>query len=88
LRAVRVRGALPVVGVAELRARDGDVCGICWDVIDFDLVFPDRGAAVVDHAVALCLGGSDHPDNLHLAHNWCNSVKGASEREDPRRRIA
>ena len=32
--------------------------------------------ATVDHIVPKSKGGSDHPDNLQLAHARCNKIKG------------
>jgi len=44
------------------------------------LVYPDLFRASVDHIVPYAIGGSHEPDNLQLAHLWCNLVK--SKRAD------
>lgn len=58
--------------------RDEWVCQLCGDPVDADLPSSDLWAATLDHIV--CRSWSDDPDhspeNLRLAHRWCNSVRG------------
>lgn len=46
------------------------ICGICLRPIDV----PET--ATVDHIVPLAVGGSNHRDNVQLAHAKCNRRKG------------
>lgn len=63
-----------------MRNRDGDVCQICQDAqgpIQWDLPSGPKGhpsglGPSIDHIIPKALGGTDHPDNLHLAHWVCN----------------
>jgi len=49
--------------------RDGNVCGLCGgDVAPEDIH--------IDHIWPRSLGGSNHPDNLQVAHSSCNMSKG------------
>lgn len=51
--------------------RNTHFCGICRNPID------SIDEATVDHIVPLARGGSNRFDNLQLAHERCNSEKGA-----------
>lgn len=53
-----------------------DYCGICGQLVDKSLRFPDPMSATVDHIIPVAKGG--HPtnlNNLQLAHLYCNRVK-------------
>ncbi|MFC7330808.1 MULTISPECIES: HNH endonuclease [Nocardiopsidaceae] len=58
--------------------RDGWICQLCSEPVDPDLPYLDNWAASLDHIV--CQAWTDEPDhspeNLRLAHRWCNSVRG------------
>lgn len=58
--------------------RDGWTCQLCFEPVDPDLHYLDNWAASLDHIV--CRAWTDRPDhspdNLRLAHRWCNSVRG------------
>lgn len=60
----------------ELAARDGFDCGLCGEFVDMDL---SRAASImcasVDHIIPRSLGGTHEPENLQLAHLYCNQVK-------------
>ena len=56
-----------------LLARDGPLCGICHAAF----VESDWADVHVDHIAPLARGGTNHPDNLQLAHAACNIRKGA-----------
>jgi 5-methylcytosine-specific restriction endonuclease McrA len=60
-----------------LRERDGDLCQLCLDPIDFELPTSDPLSRSVDHVVPVRAGGTDDPGNLWLAHIDCNRKKGA-----------
>ena len=52
--------------------RDGWVCQLCGDPIDFDAsAHADR--ASLDHIVPQSRGGSHDPSNLRMAHVGCNA---------------
>ncbi len=62
--------------VAELAERDGTLCTICGDEVDMTLRRKDSVfCASIDHRIPRALGGTDDPENLALAHFWCNAVK-------------
>ncbi|HEM4211796.1 TPA: HNH endonuclease [Streptococcus suis] len=51
-------------------------CGICGQLVDKKLKYPNPMCAVIDHVVPLAKGG--HPsliENLQLAHMSCNRIK-------------
>jgi 5-methylcytosine-specific restriction endonuclease McrA len=58
--------------------RDGWICQLCFEPVDPNLPHLDNWAATLDHIV--CRAWTDEPDhspeNLRLAHRWCNSVRG------------
>jgi 5-methylcytosine-specific restriction endonuclease McrA len=56
-------------------ASDG-TCGICGDVVDPDLKWPDPMSPSRDHIVPLVAGGPNSMDNIQLAHLRCNLRKG------------
>lgn len=55
--------------------RDGWLCQICGEEIDRDLVYPNPGAATVDHRIPISLGGRHIYENVQCAHLGCNSRK-------------
>lgn len=63
------------ISTTELADRDGVDCGICGETVDMSLVFPDLFRASVDHVVPFAQCGTHDPNNLQLAHLWCNLVK-------------
>lgn len=75
-RNARVCGRCPRQSVGYkwriLRARDGDSCHLCDDVIDFSLKRPEPLSRSVDHIVPVSQGGSPDVENLRLAHLLCN----------------
>lgn len=54
--------------------RDGWRCGLCGDPVTAGLDYTDLWSATLDHIEPRSKGGSDAPENLQLAHRWCNSV--------------
>lgn len=55
--------------IATIRARDGDLCFFCLEVVK-----PEHESE--DHIVAKTFGGPNHIANLVLAHRTCNSRAG------------
>lgn len=61
--------------------RDGWTCQICTEPVDRDLMTTDPGgnwAPSLDHIEpqSWALIPDHSPENLRLAHRWCNSVRG------------
>lgn len=58
--------------------RDGWICQLCLDPVDPSLHYLDNKAATLDHIK--CRAWTEEPDhspeNLRLAHRWCNSWRG------------
>jgi 5-methylcytosine-specific restriction endonuclease McrA len=63
------------MSVKQLAARDGAQCKICFTEVDMTLRAPDPGTPSVDHKLAKSRGGGNEPENLQLAHLWCNTKK-------------
>lgn len=63
------------MSASQLAVRDGFDCTICGDPVDMELRHPEMFRASVDHVIPYSLGGSHDPENLALAHLWCNQVK-------------
>ena len=61
--------------VAELRARDGDACGICGGAVEAGRRHPDPMSPSVDHVIPWSRGGANEPGNCQLAHLVCNLRK-------------
>jgi HNH endonuclease len=60
----------------QLAERDGTDCGICGQLVDMTLRKSESGmCASVDHILPRALGGTHDPENLQLAHLYCNQVK-------------
>ena len=57
--------------------RDRWICQLCGDPVDRDLPPSDPWAATLDHVEcqAWVLVPDHSPENLRLAHRWCNSVR-------------
>lgn len=52
------------------------VCGICGAPVDPAYKAPHPLSATVDHIIPVSKGGHpSSPDNLQLAHRWCNRWK-------------
>ena len=59
-----------------LFARDGWVCQICSEPVDYSADPQSDWYPTLDHIVPRSHGGSDDESNLRTAHRWCNSVRG------------
>ncbi len=60
----------------EIYERDKWVCGICGEVVDRELKYPDLLSPSLDHVLPLSKGGAHTRENCQLAHFICNSRKG------------
>lgn len=58
--------------------RDGWTCQICMEPVDPDTPSGDLWSATLDHIIpqSRSLIPDHSPENLRLAHLWCNSVRG------------
>lgn len=72
------RFRIPLPERLAIYERDGWVCQLCFEPVDPDLPPSNTWSATLDHIV--CQSWSEEPDhspeNLRLAHRWCNSVRG------------
>lgn len=75
-RAFGYRGTFARVG-KFLRKRDGDLCQLCLQFIDFGLPIRAPMSRSVDHVIPQAAGGTDDLKNLWLSHLICNMKKGA-----------
>lgn len=65
----------PVVRAA-IYERDRWLCQICYEPVDANAHYLDDWAPSLDHIVPQSKGGGHEPENLRLAHRWCNAVRG------------
>jgi len=68
----------PLVRLA-IYDRDLWICQLCDEGVDRDLMTLDPSgdwAPTLDHIIPQSKGGTHEPENLRLAHRWCNSVRG------------
>lgn len=71
-RTAQERAAL----VLLLRRRDGDLCQLCLEPLDFAVTQSHPDSEEVGHIVPFSLGGDCHIDNARLAHRGCNQSRG------------
>ena len=74
-------GGLTVRGYearALVRARDGDACHLCGDLVHEGLEQRDPRQATLDHLTERAAGGTGDLSNMRLAHRGCNEVRGAA----------
>lgn len=63
--------------VTKLMCRDGTDCTICREPLDRHLHDVDDPMYITfDHIIPRSKGGTDHLDNLRLAHKRCNEQRG------------
>jgi 5-methylcytosine-specific restriction endonuclease McrA len=70
---IRRNRHLAATALVVLLFRDGLTCWICGAPTDRNGA-PSR-RPTVDHVIPLASGGTDHPDNLRVAHGGCNSAR-------------
>ncbi|WP_081319134.1 HNH endonuclease [Microbacterium testaceum] len=64
--------------------RDGWSCWLCEGAVDRTLIGSySHWRPSLDHVVPRSMGGSDDPENLRLAHWWCNSVRSDGRAYSP-----
>lgn len=74
--AKRSAGLAETITRAQLRARDGDECYLCGEVIDFEIQWPNPQSPSMDHLVPLSKGGLHQIENTAMTHLKCNMRKG------------
>ena len=55
--------------------RDGWICQLCFEPVDWHLRNPDPAMATIDHVHTRASGGPTRNDNLRLAHRLCNNLR-------------
>lgn len=60
--------------VERLRARDGDLCWLCNQPIDFSATRNTPSAWSVEHLILASRGGPSTLENLTLCHPGCNRI--------------
>lgn len=88
--AQKVRNRQDKKTVSRIGKRDKWTCYLCNGHVDKLLIGlgeePMRPS--LDHIKPTSMGGTDHPDNLRLAHAHCNSIRGVVNPNVARRQIA
>lgn len=75
-RRARIAGAfVEDIDLGVVFERDSGICGICGELVDPALKWPDRMSKTLDHIVPLSRGGLHEYSNAQLAHAVCNSRK-------------
>jgi hypothetical protein len=71
----RAAGA-KIMSVYELAARDGATCHLCRRKVDMSISGKAKWGPTIDHLVPVSKGGTNDPENLALAHRYCNTARG------------
>ncbi len=58
--------------IRRIGERDNWMCWLCGLAVAPDLSPSSRIGPTLDHVLPRSRGGADHPDNLRLAHAYCN----------------
>lgn len=77
-RQIRVSSGrwVPIQTRRAIYDRDDWTCGICLEPVDRKLIGTDSiWRASLDHIIPRSIGGTNDPENLRLAHFWCNSAR-------------
>lgn len=75
-RVVKLGGKAVPYTLADIASRDGRVCWLCLTSVDMSARVPGPGAPTIDHVVPVSRGGDDTPENVRLAHFFCNCSRG------------
>jgi len=75
------RSSTAATMTAWLRRRDGMLCWLCYEPMDFSAKLCSAAAPSIDHVLERENGGCRHPNDLRLAHYFCNSTR---KHGDPR----
>lgn len=78
------RDWVPVRVRREVYVRDGWACWLCEEPVDRELIGThSEWRPSLDHVVPRSKGGTDDPENLRLAHLWCNVVRNDERAYSP-----
>ena len=72
----------PLKKVDLIRARDGDLCWLCNQGIDFEAEPNSSKAWSIEHLLATCHEGPDNLANMVLCHPPCNRLLGCRPLKD------
>lgn len=75
-RVIIAGGIVEKFSSIEIFERDNYICGICDEVIDPLLSYPDPRSVSLDHIIAVANGGHHTRINVQAAHLRCNQAKG------------
>jgi hypothetical protein len=78
-------GPANISKIDSLRARDGDLCWLCLDPIDFRPEPKKTRRPTLEHLHPKSLGGTDELTNLRLCHPGCNRQLADRPRTDKER---
>lgn len=62
--------------VHEIAERDGCACHICGKRVNMNLSGMAKFGPTIEHITPVSLGGDNSPDNVALAHRYCNVSRG------------
>lgn len=65
-----------LIRLADVGDRDAWSCGICQELVDRNLLYPDLFSPSLDHIEPLSLGGHHVLSNVQVAHLICNIRRG------------
>ncbi|MGW6833857.1 HNH endonuclease [Streptomyces sp. NPDC054949] len=74
-RWARDNGSAAPYTLKSITERDGGTCAWCLGPVGPALSHPDPRLPSIEHIVELSQGGTDHPDNVALAHLFCNTSR-------------
>jgi 5-methylcytosine-specific restriction endonuclease McrA len=74
-RAIRFGVEVENVNRWKVFERDGWKCGVCGEMVDKSIAWPDPFSASLDHIIPMSKGGGHVFDNVQCAHLRCNILK-------------
>ncbi|HNA98897.1 MAG TPA: HNH endonuclease signature motif containing protein [Marmoricola sp.] len=77
MRMVGVDGTIERIDPISIYERDNWICGLCHELIDRELKYPDMNSVSLDHIIPLAANGTHTSENVQAAHLNCNIAKGA-----------
>src|SRR5699024_3539461 len=76
-KALLKNATVEVFGFDDLKAKSGNTCYLCGEVIDYSLRHPHSKSPSLDHIIPLSKGGDHSLENCAMTHLKCNLEKGA-----------
>jgi len=74
-RGWKAGGGYKALHFRVIAERDGWLCQLCGDPVEWDAAVPEPLAPTMDHIIPLSRGGAHHETNVQLAHFICNCRK-------------